>query len=54
MRSMVEGLAAAEEPLHRASRGPPPREISGRISYSAQARMALCSGRGPRGSNAAK
>src|SRR5688572_17052818 len=23
-------LAASEEPLHRASRGPPPREISGR------------------------
>jgi len=32
MRSMVEGLFSAEEPLHRASRGPPPPEIRGRNS----------------------
>jgi len=31
MRSMVEGpLLQSEEP-HRASRGPPPREIAGRM-----------------------
>ena len=34
MRSMVEGLAEPEGPLHRASRGPPPREIAGRIFYA--------------------
>ncbi len=32
MRSMVEGPSGAGEPLHRASRGPPPRETAGRIS----------------------
>jgi hypothetical protein len=30
-RSLVEGFfSKSEEPLHRASRGPPPREIAGR------------------------
>jgi hypothetical protein len=33
LRSMVEGLYPFEEPLHRAPRGPPPREIAGRTVH---------------------